>query len=459
VTRTRGRWLGWAWAVVVGSPLSAQTPLSFRDALALTGQQNQQLRAAEAQVERSRATRSATRGLYFPSIAANGLYAHMNDRLFVDLEGLRPILSSLNPAVPIPPLSATVLENDPYRTGLTARWTLFAGGSILAANRGAQAGVAAAEQERRVAEHGITTELVDRYFKRRLAADVLEVRRQALATLTQHLDDARRLKAAGQIARTDELRAEVARAEADRDFKKAGRDVELASVALTSTLGNQVDAVPTTPLMLITALEPLATFAQTADSSNPTIGRLAALQEQARQGAVAARGELLPSIHAFGGYEFFQKGLNSTADPKWIVGVGARWELFDGFGRLNRLRSARHLEDAVRFEHAQAQHEVATLVQQRYDEYQSALEQYQSLETTLALAQESLRSEQKAYAAGVGTSLDVVDAQLALSRARVDRLTALYDLDVALARLLEASGQSQRFLEYLDRATPAEELR
>jgi hypothetical protein len=48
---------------------------------------------------------------------------------------------------------------------------------------------------------------------------------------------------------------------------------------------------------------------------------------------------------------------------------------------------------------------------------------------------------------------------LALSRARVDRLTALYDLDVALARLLEASGQSERFPEYLDRATPAEEQR
>ena len=144
------------------------------------------------------------------------------------------------------------------------------------------------------------------------------------------------------------------------------------------------------------------------------------------------------------GYEFFQKGLNSTADPKWIVGVGARWQLFDGFARQNRLQAARHLEEAIGFEHDHAQHEVGTLVQQRYDEYQSALEQYQSLETTLALAQESLSSEQKAYAAGVGTSLDVVDAQLALSRAQVDRLTAVYDLDLAVARLLEASGQSGR---------------
>jgi outer membrane protein TolC len=440
-------------------PLAAQTPLSFRDALGLTDQHNQQLRAAEAQVEQSRATRSAARGLYFPTISATGIYAHMNDRLFVDLDGLRPVLSALNPAVPIPPLTATVLENDPYRIGLSARWTVFAGGSILAANRGAQAGVAAAEQEQRVAEHGITTELADRYFKRRLAADVLDVRRQAFETLTRHLEDARRLRAAGQIARRDELRAEVALAEADREFKKARRDVDLASVALRSTLGTQVDAMPTTPLSLVSDLEPLETFAATADSGNPALGRLAALREQAHQGARAARGELLPSVTVFGTNEFVHRGLNSTADPKWVVGAGLRWELFDGFARLNKLRSARHLEDAVGFEHERARRDVSVLVQQRYDEYQSALEQYQALETTLALAQESLRSEQKAYEAAVGTSLDVVDAELALSRARIDRLTSLYDLDVGLARLLEASGQSERFLEYLDRATPAEELR
>ena len=441
------------------SLLRAQTPLSFREALAVVRQHNQQLRAAEAQVDRSRAARAAERGLYFPSVSASGLYAHMNDRLFVDLNGLRPLLSSLNPAVPIPPLQATVLRNDPYKASLTARWTVFAGGGILAANRAAQAGVVVAEQERRGTEQGVTTDLVDRYFKRRLAAEVLEVRRQALETFTRHLDDARRLKAAGQIARTDELRAEVARAEADRELKKAARDVDLASIALRSTMGNEVYAMPTTPLALITGLEPRATFSVAADSGNATIGRLAALREQARQGVRSARAELFPSISVFGTHELFEGRLNSTTDPKWIVGVGARWELFDGFGRVNRLRSARHLEEAVGFEHQRAKDDVATLVQQRYDEYESALEQYQSLETTVALAQESLRSERKAYEAAVGTSLDVIDAELSLSRAQVDRLTALYDLDLALARLLEASGQSDRFLEYLDRATPAEELR
>jgi outer membrane protein TolC len=444
-----------AWA----RPVVAQTPLSFRDALTMARQHNQLLRAAGAQVQRARAARSAERGRYYPSLSAAGLYAHMNDRLFVDLDPVRPLLQALNPAVPIPHLEATVLENDPYRVSLIARWTIFAGGQILAANRAAQAGVTAAEQEQQGAVDTITTELVDRYFKRRLAADVLEVRRQALETLTRHLGDAHRLRAAGQIARTDELRAEVAHAEADRELKKANRDVKLATTALRSTLGNDVNAQPTTPLSLIIGLEPRASFTAAADSGNATIGKLAALREQAHQGVRAARGELLPSVSLFGTQELFERGRNTTTDPKWIIGVGARWELFDGFARLNRLRSARHLEDAVAFQHERARDEIGTLVQQRYDEYESALEQYQSLETTIALAEESLRSEQKAYAAAVGTSLDVVDAELALSRAQVDRLNTLYELDLALARLLEASGQSDRFVEYLDRAKPAEEPR
>ena len=452
-------WLACGLTVGIGTLVRAQTPLSFREALTAARQHNLRLRAANAQVDGSRAARAAERGLYFPTISAIGGYAHMNDRLFVDLNDLAPLLSALNPAVPIPPLTATVLENDPYRASLAARWTVFAGGRVRAANQAAQAALAAAEQDRRGTEAGIITELVDRYFKRRLAADVLEVRRRALETFSRHLSDARRLKAAGQIARTDELRAEVAHAEADRELKKATRDVNLASIALRSTLGGQVDAMPTTPLALISGVEPLATFSATADSGNPVIGRLAALREQAHQGVRAARGELFPSVHVFGTAELIERGLNSTADPKWVVGVGARWELFDGLARINRLHAASRQEEAVGFEHDHAREEVVTLVQQRYDEYQSALEQYQSLETTVALAEESLRSERKAYEAAVGTSLDVVDAQLSLSRAQVDRLTALYDLDLAVARLLEASGQSDRFMDYLDRATPPEKPR
>ena len=455
----RAVWIACALTLGPTAAAVAQTPLTFGDALAVAQRANDQLRAAAAHLDGARESQAAERGLRFPTVTALGGYMHMNDRLFVDLDALKPVLSALNPSVPIPHLEATVLENDPYRVGVTAHWTVYAGGRIDAANRAAHAGVTGAEQLQRTTEDGVMTELVDRYFKRRLAADALEVRRQALETFTRHLEDSRRLKAAGQIARKDELRAEVARAEAEREWKKAQRDVDLASVALNATLGNTVEADPTTPLALIVGLPPRESFAQSAEAANPVVGRIAALRDQAHEGARALHGERRPSVSLLGGYDFFDRGLNTTADPKWMVGIAARWELFDGGTRAHRARAAEHVEAAAGFETERVRHDVNTLVRQRYDEYESALEQYQSLETTIALSEESLRAERDAYAAGVGTSLDVVDAELALSRARVDRLTAIYQLDVALARLLEASGRSAEFVEYLSHATPVEELR
>ena len=427
--------------LLIGAPPGAalaqsSSDLTFRDAFAITRQRNERWRAADASVLRAEAVRDQQLGLYWPTVSVTGAYAHLNDRLFVNLGSLG---------------TATVLRNDPAKVTLSAQWTVFAGGRILAANRAGQAGLLAAGQDRRATRQGITTELVDRYFRRRLAADVLEVRRQALATLDRHLEDAHRLRAAGQIARTEELRAEVAHAEADRDSKKARRDVDLAAAALRATLGVDNDVVPTTPLAPVDSLEAREAFWAAADSGNPGIARLAALEEQARQGTHAVRAEYLPAVSLFGQQELVQNHLNSTTDPNWIVGVAVRWDLFDGFGREHRLSAARRLEEAIGLERESARRDVRTLVEARYDDYRSAVEQHASLETSLSLAQESLRAESRAFAAGIGTSLAVVDAELALSRIEVGRLTAMYDMDVALARLLEASGKSDRILDYLDR--------
>lgn len=412
-------------------------------------QRNEHWRAADLTVKRARESRAAQRGLYWPTVGVLGGYLHLSDELFVDLSPLHDLLSALNPGASIPPLTATVLKNDPVKVTVGASWTLFAGGRIRAANRAAAAGVDAADAERSGTQHSLTTELVDRYFKRRVAADVLNVRKQALQTLDRHVQDARRLQEAGQIARTEALRAEVARAEADRDYKVALRDVALASVALRATLGTDQEVDPVTPLPTTPELEPQERFATTAESTNPDLRRLSALEAQSRQGTAAAKAEYLPAVRVLGQQELIQRRLNTTTDPKWLIGLELKWQLFDGFGREHRVAAARLAEQEIRTRRDGARRDVVTLVQSRYDEYVSAVEQYTTLQSSLELAHESLRSEERAFAEGVGTSLQVVDAQLALSRIEVGRLNAQYDAVVALARLLEASGESDRLLEYI----------
>jgi hypothetical protein len=64
-----------------------------------------------------------------------------------------------------------------------------------------------------------------------------------------------------------------------------------------------------------------------------------------------------------------------------------------------------------------------------------------SLQKTRELADEALRSQNKAYEAGLATGLDVVDAELALSRLQVADLKAHYDAVIAWLGLLESCGE------------------
>ena len=82
----------------------------------------------------------------------------------------------------------------------------------------------------------------------------------------------------------------------------------------------------------------------------------------------------------------------------------------------------------------------------------SRLALLRSLESSITFAQEYLRSKRAAFAQGMSSSSDVIDAELNYAKARIERLEAAYEFDTALARLLEASGVGEEFVEYIKRA-------
>jgi outer membrane protein TolC len=68
------------------------------------------------------------------------------------------------------------------------------------------------------------------------------------------------------------------------------------------------------------------------------------------------------------------------------------------------------------------------------------------------LARENLRLRERGFDEGQATSLDVNDARNALARAETERALAAYDFVVALAELLQASGQARALSEYVQLA-------
>ena len=76
-------------------------------------------------------------------------------------------------------------------------------------------------------------------------------------------------------------------------------------------------------------------------------------------------------------------------------------------------------------------------------------EQYESSNSSINNAQEALRTATLAFKEGFGTSLQVTDAQMMLSKVKMERLKSLYDYDVTLTDLLKTNGDTNEILNYI----------
>ncbi len=431
-------------------PVGAQG-LSFADALTRATQANERILGSAAGIDRAHAELSAARGRRLPEVGVTARATRIDNEIVIDLDPIRQAMLKLHPTVPpaaIPPFTKQVQGESFNNATLNATLPIYSGGRIEAGMRAASAAVDAAEAQQQGTVGEVATDLATRYFGLQLAIQNRITRQSTRASLVRHVENARSLERNGQIARAERLRAEVAAAESERDLQQAISDEQLARLALASTLSSDTAVTPSTALFRVGRLAPVDSFKALARAHNPALARLVAEQRRAGEGVRAARGELLPSAGLFALRELYTNDL-TILQPKWAAGVQLSVPIFQG-ERLARVQGAKAQERQVGLVRERAIRDIELLVEQRYRQVETARTQLVSLDATRSLAEESLRSQNLAFGAGLATSLDVLDAEQALARVQLGILKAQFDGDVALAGLLEAAGQSARLPTYIN---------
>ena len=443
-------------------------PISFDEAVQRMKVSNEAIIAARFEEEQRVREKSAAFGLFFPKVDVKANGVKMSDPVVMDLNDIRTAMlmvqqgsligAGVNPAVAnainqqtannLPEFKKTLVEDKFMTVDATVTQPIFTGGKILAANRAADARVTETHQKLVDTQNRLITELVNRYFGYRLALKVVEVRKMVYDGMAKHLSDAKSLEKNGMIAHVECLHAEVAFSEADREYRKALRNSELALTVLNNTLGGNDPVVPASPLFILNEIKPLEYYRNTALENNPLLKQIGASRELAHQNYMKELSAYSPDIFVFGTRQLYEWH-SPEYMPKWVVGFGATCTLFDGFADTNKVRAAQSQQERVASLESKAKKDICTLVEKNYQELMLAHEQFQSIQTSYKFAEEYLRVREKAFVEGSATSLDVVDAQLAFAKVRIDKLKAAYDFDVALGALLEASGQSGLISQYM----------
>ena len=169
----------------------------------------------------------------------------------------------------------------------------------------------------------------------------------------------------------------------------------------------------------------------------------------------AARADWFPTVALFGYRELYTKDL-TILEPEWAVGAKAQWDLpiLGGAESRAKVSSAKAMERSLASKEEQTLDNINLLVEKRWREMEHAKSRLTSLVKTRELADEALRSQTRAYEAGLATGLDVVDAELSLSRLQVADLKAHYDAVVAWLGLLEAAGEIEAAGTLIGKAKP-----
>jgi len=281
----------------------------------------------------------------------------------------------------------------------------------------------------------------------------LQTAQAELATATAIYERAVDMKKAGVVPQIDVLRSQVEMQQRQQRVLAAQNQLEQQRMSLERTIGLPVtqqieltDAVPYGPLPELNIEEAL----QRAYSRRPEYLAAEARVRSAEMQVKAAKGEALPTVDLNGDYGVIGPNIGS-ARATFSVGAGLRIPIFQG-GR-------------VRADVLQAQ---STLKQQKMRledlrgriefEVRSALLDVKTSEDQIAVAKQSidlsndqLQQARDRYTAGVAGSLEVVQAQEAVTGANETYIQALYLNNVAKLSLARGLGvaeeQTRGFLE------------
>ena len=343
-----------------------------------------------------------------------------------------------------------------FNARLTAIWPIFTGFKIYSAYDAAKENVNAKKAAFDMAQNTILMDVATKYFTLRLAEELTVLRESTKKNLEEHLARSKKLEEGGQISKAERLRAEVALAEAENALEDSYRDQTLARLALASLLHTDTNITAITPVLAPEQTMAMDEFKQLAMDRHPGLRQLRTERKRSQDAVSAARADYYPTVALFAYKELYTRDL-TLLEPDWAVGAKMQWDLFKGGETRSKVSNAKALDRSLSSMEEQTMDNIGLLVEKRWREMEHAKSRLTSLKKTRELAEEAHRSQTLAYEAGLATGLDVVDAELALSRLQVADLKAHYDAVLAWLGLLEASGEVANAGEMLKDIKPVED--
>lgn len=312
---------------------------------------------------------------------------------------------------------------------------------LVAANHGVEAAEAQVQQSERAIREAVESSYL-RLFEARAARDVAKA---SQAQLSEQLTVAQARVEAGALTTADVLRVKVARANVQQQELQAGVQESAARIALLTLLAYPLDAQVefSEPSALEAEAEQpvpeLASATETATRQRADLQQQLHLLEGAEASARSRLFSLLPDIDLTAAYIRVDGQALAQKDAAYI-GVHASWPIWLWGTQWYAHRAAVHQASAARLLIEDATRQVRGEVEGRLDMLRAATAAIEVAKTALQSAEEAWRVTSAVVQAGSGTTTDLLDAQSALTQAKLNLVRSRYQQALARVQLRRAMG-------------------
>lgn len=338
--------------------------------------------------------------------------------------------------------------NENMNVGITATQPLYQGGRAWTAYGVSKSYSALADEQLRQKYSDTIYNIAKAYYDAVLADEAVGVADTGVAVALNHVQSTEDRYDAGLVSEYDVLRARVELTNLETAQREA-IDQRMASIRYLLMLLNlppDAELALTDRLSYEIEIYDLEESLAVAEERRPELARFELTRRLAEANVKIARAGDNPSVYfmaAFSEYANELANLNFRDDwyDQTTLNLSVSWPIFDGFATRGRVRQARADLYKAELSKARLSESIDVEVRGAYDALKTAEATVRSQKDNVTLAERGQEIALARYDAGLMSNLEVLDAQAALTQARLGYYQSLRGYALAKLKMRRARGE------------------
>jgi outer membrane protein len=399
---------------------------------------NWSLKAKTEKIAESEQVKRQAKAEFFPKLSTSYGYSRLSETPTIDV--------MLPPPAPSGEFPVGTRNNYQWKGTITQ--PLFTGFALISSYDLAKLGIDQARLEVELEKLDLALQVKEAYFGILKADKAFEVAKKAVESLASHVEVAQNFYDVGMIPINELLKAEVELSKARHELMRARNSARLARASFNTVLSRSIEApVQVKDILVYQEVGcDLQDYLPKALKNRPEIKTIDLAIRQTDQQIRLAKSKKYPEI-AFT-YDYIKEGDDMTVSgdeyhdaSRWEATVGLKWT----FWEWGKTRSAVREKESVkkRFLNQKKALEDSILldVKNALLDLELAREDIPTTKKAVEQAEENLRVSEERFKVQATTTTEVLDAQTLLTRARSTYYDALYNQNLAMAKLKRAIGE------------------